>query len=203
LVLFKKPKEAPLFDVQRTALVLIDLQKRIMAMPLAPHPASEVVARAATLADRCRALGMPVVLVTIDFHPRGLDRASGPVDSPLGGSSQPDPSGLLLAHELGSHPEDLRVTKHQWGAFYGTDLDLQLRRRGIQTMLLGGIATNFGVESTGRDAWEHNYGVIFLEDAMTSVSAEAHQFAVTTVFPRIGRVRSTEQVLKVLGEPSS
>jgi nicotinamidase-related amidase len=88
--------------------------------------------------------------------------------------------------------------KHQWGAFYGTDLDLQLRRRSIDTILIGGIATNFGVESTARDAWERTYKVVFIEDMMTSFSTEAHQFSISTVFPRLGRVRSSEQVLAAL-----
>jgi nicotinamidase-related amidase len=90
------------------------------------------------------------------------------------------------------------ITKRQWGAFYGTELDLQLRRRGIRTIVIGGIATNFGVESTARDAFERGYEQVFAEDAMSSVSAEAHRFAVSVVFPRIGRVRSTDEILQAL-----
>jgi nicotinamidase-related amidase len=103
-----------------------------------------------------------------------------------------------LVHELDGGPDDVVVTKRQWGAFYGTDLDLQLRRRGIGTLLLGGIATNFGVESTARDAWERAYHVVFVEDAMASFSADAHRFPVANVFPRLGRVRSTADVLGAL-----
>ena len=88
--------------------------------------------------------------------------------------------------------------KHQWGAFYGTELDLQLRRRGVRTIVLCGIATNFGVESTARDAWERNYALVFAEDAMAGLNAEAHQFAITTIFPRLGRVRSTDEILRSL-----
>ena len=87
------------------------------------------------------------------------------------------------------------VTKRNWGAFYGTDLDLQLRRRGIKTIVLGGIATNMGVESTARAAHEHGYSQILVEDAMASRSVEMHAFAVGTVFPLLGLVRSTEEVL--------
>src|ERR1041384_346787 len=96
--------------------------------------------------------------------------------------------------ELERPPTDVVITKHQWGAFYGTELDLQLRRRGVRTIVLCGIATNFGVESTARDGWERNYAIVFAEDAMAGVSAEAHQFAISTIFPRIGRVRSTEEI---------
>lgn len=93
---------------------------------------------------------------------------------------------------------DIVITKRQWGAFYGTELDLQLRRRHIRTLILGGIATNFGVESTARDAYERGYEQVFVEDAMAAPTAEAHRFAVTTILPRIGLVRSTEHVLNAL-----
>ncbi|HEX4632402.1 MAG TPA: isochorismatase family protein, partial [Gemmatimonadales bacterium] len=82
--------------------------------------------------------------------------------------------------------------------FYGTALDLHLRRRGIRTIVLGGIATNFGVESTARDAFERNYELVFVEDAMAALTAEAHAFACQTIFPRIGRVRSTQEVCDAL-----
>jgi nicotinamidase-related amidase len=187
-------------DPTRTALVLIDLQNRVTALPTAPHTSAEVVARSAQLAASCRKAGVPVVLVTVEFRPDGKDRLTLPTDVVgFGGSgSPPSPSDSLVVADLGSDPTDIRVIKHQWGAFYGTDLDLQLRRRGIDTIVLGGIATNFGVESTGRDAWERNFRVVFVEDAMASMAAPAHEFAVKTIFPRIGRVRTTAQVLEAL-----
>lgn len=85
------------------------------------------------------------------------------------------------------------------GAFYGTDLDLQLRRRGLKTIVLCGIATEFGVESTARDAYERGYEQVFAEDAMTGRSAESHANSVTHVFPRMGRVRSTAEIVAALG----
>ena len=87
-----------------------------------------------------------------------------------------------------AQPGDLRITKRQWGAFHGTELDLQLRRRGIQTIVLGGIATNIGVESTARQGWENGYSLVFAEDAISGMSAEMHEFAVKNIFPRLGRV---------------
>ncbi len=107
----------------------------------------------------------------------------------------PDPGWDELSPELGRSDRDILITKRQWGAFYGTALDLHLRRRGIRTIVLGGIATNFGVESTARDAYERSYALVFVEDAMAGITAEAHTFAITTIFPRIGRVRSSEDVL--------
>jgi nicotinamidase-related amidase len=107
------------------------------------------------------------------------------------------PDWADLVPEVGREG-DLVITKHQWGAFYGTELDLQLRRRGVTTLLMCGISTNFGVESTARDGWERGYRIVFVEDAMAGLSAEAHAFAVTTIFPRIGRVRSSADVLETL-----
>jgi len=103
-----------------------------------------------------------------------------------------------ISPALGREPRDIVITKNQWGAFYGTALDLQLRRRRIKTIVIGGIATNFGVESTSRDAFEHGYALVFVEDAMAGLSEGAHAFSISTIFPRIGRVRSTDQVLAAL-----
>ena len=180
-------------DPRTTALVLVDLQQSVVALPLAPRPAVEVVANAVRLLERFRSLGSTVVLVRVAFLD-GKDRLNLPVDAPPPGRMGPSE----LVPEVGPQPDDIVITKRQWGAFYGTELDLQLRRRGIRTIVIGGIATNFGVESTARDAYERGYEQIFAEDAMTSVNAEAHRFAVTMVFPRIGRVRSTDDILRAL-----
>jgi nicotinamidase-related amidase len=184
-------------DARHTALVLIDLQRGIVARPTAPRPAAQVVAQAARLASRCREAGVTVVLVRVAYAADGRDRLTQPVDAaPWSGAVSPDFSELVP--EIGPKPGDVVVTKHQWGAFYGTELDLVLRRRGVRTIVLGGISTNFGVESTARDAWERGYELVFAEDAMAAMASEAHQFAVGTIFPRLGRVRSADDILKAL-----
>jgi nicotinamidase-related amidase len=184
-------------DAKQTALVLIDLQKGILDRQTAPHLASDVLARSARLAERFRAAGGVVVLVRVSYSPDGGDRLTQPTDAPALASAM-DPGWDALSPALGRGPRDIVVTKRQWGAFYGTQLDLQLRRRGIRTIVIGGIATNFGVESTARDAFEHGYALVFVEDAMAGLSSEAHSFAITTIFPRIGRIRSTEAVLNAM-----
>ena len=181
-------------DLRSTALVLIDLQKGIVQRQTAPHTSADVVAQATRLADHVRKNGGQVVLVHVMFSPDDRDRLKLKTDTaPPAGPVPPD-YGEIVA-ELGPKPNDIVITKRQWGAFSGTELDLQLRRRKITTILLGGISTNFGVESTGRAAWEHGYQLVFVEDAMAGLTAEAHEFAVKTIFPRIGLVRSTEDVL--------
>jgi nicotinamidase-related amidase len=122
------------------------------------------------------------------------------VDEPMGSIAAPPPGWDEFVQEIGPREGDIVVTKRQWGAFYGTELDLQLRRRGMHTIVLGGISTNFGVESTARDAFERAYSLIFAEDAMAGMSAEAHSFSVRTIFPRLGRVRRTDEVLKAISE---
>jgi nicotinamidase-related amidase len=184
-------------DPKSTALVLIDLQKGIAGRATAPHSSADVIANGVRLAERFRANGSTVVLVRVTFAADGSDRLQTPTDTQF-------PFGAMAADwaeivpELGPKPTDIVVTKRQWGAFYGTDLELHLRRRGVSTIVIGGISTNFGVESTARDAWERAYAMVFAEDAMAAMDAEAHSFAVANIFPRLGRVRSTADVLKAL-----
>lgn len=185
-------------DPRETALVLIDLQRGVLQRDTRPHAAADVLARAVRLASAFRAAEAPVVLVRVSFSPDGGDVLRQPIDAPMTGGAR-QPGWDELSPELGSGPHDLHVTKRQWGAFHGTDLDLQLRRRGIRTVVLGGIATNFGVESTAREAYPHGYALVLVEDAMSGLSEGAHAFAVEQIFPRLGRVRSTDQVLAALG----
>jgi nicotinamidase-related amidase len=100
--------------------------------------------------------------------------------------------------ELQQVKADVLIVKRQWSAFFGTELDLQLRRRGLDTIVLGGLMTNFGVESTARDAWQNSYSVIVVSDATTSVTPELHQFSIEKILPRVSRVRPTVDVLAVL-----
>jgi nicotinamidase-related amidase len=181
-----------------TALVLIDLQKGIAHQCVEPHNSCEVLSNAAQLARAFRMLGAPVVLVRVAFSFGGGEMLRTEVDQPRPASPPPPPEFSQFVDELEQTETDIVVTKHNWGAFYGTDLELQLRRRGVTTIVLGGISTNFGVESTARAAHEHAYNVIFVEDAMASFTAADHVFAVERIFPRIGRVVSTEDVLSAL-----
>ena len=182
----------------RTALVVIDLQRGIAAAPTAPHPASDVVAHAVAVALALRAAGGTVVLVHVTPSADGKDALRPQTDT---SARQPGPRPTdwsEILPELGPEPGDLVITKRQWGAFYGTELDLQLRRRGIDTILLAGISTNVGVESTARDAFERGYEQVFVEDAMAARDPDEHAHTVRTLFPRIGRVRSTAEVLAAL-----
>ncbi len=187
-------------DPERTALVVIDLQQGIVGMPVAPHDAESVVARATVLAEACRARGVFVVLVHVGPSPDGRDALRPVVDEP-GPRPALQPGWDEIVPGLGPKEGDHVVRKRQWGAFYGTDLDLQLRRRAIGTIILCGISSNVGVESTARDAFERGYQQVFVEDACAARDAEAHAFVFRTVFPRIGRVRRTDEVVRALPRP--
>lgn len=186
----------PLYDPKTTALISIDLQGFIISRPVAPHSAQQVIENTAAIAKSLKAAGGTTVFVTIGFSADYADAVNQPTDEPIA-----FPQGGLPAEALREPPEiadltpDVRITKHQWSAFYGSELDLQLRRRGIRTVILTGIATNFGVEATIRDAFAHNYAVIAAEDAMTTFTAEMHAFACERIFPRLSRIRKTADIL--------
>lgn len=174
-----------------TALVLVDLQKGITALPTA-HPTREIVERSARLADAFRERGLPVVLVRVT----GV--APGRTEGPARGAELPADWAELVP-ELGRVDSDIVVTKQQWGAFYGTDLDLQLRRRGVTQVVLAGISTSIGVESTARDAYERGYHVTVAVDAVTDMDADAHRNSVEKIFPRLGETDTAEAIAKLLG----
>lgn len=183
-------------DKTKTALLVIDLQKGIVTFSGAPHDTKAVVSNAARLADEFRKNKMPVFLVhVISSEAERLNPIS---DEQFQMRGPPAKDWAEFMPELGPKEDDIIITKKQWGAFYGTDLDLQLRRRKLDTIVLCGIATNYGVESTARFAYEYGYQQIFAEDAMTSRTAEMHNASINYALKRMGRVRNTEQVLGAL-----
>lgn len=186
-------------DPRTTAIVVIDLQKGIVQMPGNPHSAQEVIANSVRILDAARAAGAQPVLVHVGFSADWRDALQAPVDEPMRMASPP-PDWSELLPELKQQASDLVILKRQWGAFYGTGLDLQLRRRGLKTVVMCGIATEFGVESTARDAYERGYELVFAEDAMTGRNGHANSIA--NIFPRLGRARGTAEVVAALGGQS-
>jgi len=184
-------------NTSKTALVVIDLQEGILPFAGGPHSAQDVVARSAKLAEKFRANGAPVIMVRVGWSKDFAEALKQPVDAQAGAHALPD-NWWVYPQALGKKDSDIEVTKRQWGAFYGTDLELQLRRRGIDTIVLCGISTNIGVESTARNAWELGFNLVIAEDACSAASSEQHQGSMMNIFPRIGRVRSTEEVIAAL-----
>ena len=186
---------ASLFNKNSVALVIIDLQKGIVNRDRvsAPYAAISVVSNAAMLVDACREHNIPVILVHVKSTPATALTPDADTIAPMR-SQEADWADFVP--EMTPKPDDIVITKQQWGAFYGTDLDLQLRRRKIDTIILCGISTNIGVESTARDAFELGFKQIFVEDAMTAASSEEHHHATNYIFKRMGRVRSTKEILE-------
>ena len=180
----------------QTALVLIDLQKGITRLPTI-HPTGLVVANASRLAAAFRAYGLPVILVRVAYSADEADRLRLRVASARAiGPLSPDYSELEKA--LDQQPSDILITKRQWGAFFGTDLDVQLRRRRVTGIVLAGIATSMGVESTARQAFEHGYNVTIAVDAVTDLNADAHARSLDWIFPMLGELGTTDEILSLL-----
>jgi nicotinamidase-related amidase len=172
------------------ALVAIDLQKGIVGMPCGPHATADVVNRTAELAREFRKRNLPVVLVNVEGRAPGRTDATVNFNPPAGWAD--------LVPELGREPGDYTVTKFQIGAFYGTALERILRRAGVTQIFLTGVATTVGVEATARQAYDLGFHVVIIEDAMSDMSAENHNHAMTAVYPRIAEVTSTADALATL-----
>ncbi|WML34235.1 hydrolase [Clostridium sp. OS1-26] len=181
---------------ERTALVVIDLQNGIVNRELSPHTGAQVVQNTSKLINAFIEKGGFVALVRVsstdgkDMPKPKTDSNTNPMQFPKGWDSfVPELANIKTAHT---------ITKRQWGAFYGTDLDLQLRRRGIDTIVLCGISTGIGVDTTAREAYQHGYNQIFVEDAMTASMKEEHDYVCKYIFPRIGQIRTSEEVASAL-----
>ena len=181
-------------DPKTTALVLIDLQNGILGRDTKPYAASEVVERSRAMADAFRTKGAPVVYVRVllsDFLMLRADEVVNvPKDLPAAASE--------IADAVGMQPGDLLITKRHWGAFAQTALETELRSRGVETIVLAGIATNMGVESTLRQGTGLGFAFVTVEDACSTFSPEMQEFAFKAIFPRLSHVRTTQQVLEAL-----
>jgi nicotinamidase-related amidase len=179
----------------KTALIIVDLQKGIVALPTA-HPAADIVKRSVALAEAFRRHRLPVVLVTVDGVPSGrTEQTHSTGQSPAGWAD--------LIPELNQQPGDHTVVKRTWGAFTGTDLDAHLKKSGIIQVVVAGIATSIGVESTARHAHEHGLNVTLAVDAMTDMNADAHANSIARIFPRLGETGSTQEIIDLLDRSRS
>jgi nicotinamidase-related amidase len=173
-----------------TALIIVDLQKGIIGFP-AIHPIGDIIERARALADAFREQSLPVVLVNV------AGGASGRTEQPRQTDSRPD-GWTDLIPELNRQPSDIVVTKRTWGAFASTDLEAQLKARGVTQLVIAGVATGTGVESTARQAYEQGFNVTLAVDAMTDRRPEAHDYSIKNVFPRLGETGTSQEIIDLL-----
>ena len=174
----------------KTALIVIDLQQGIVTLPTV-HPAAEIVRLSRSLADAFRRQRLPVVLVTVAAS------APGRVEQSLSAATRP-PGWTDPVADMTPQPGDHTVSKRQWGAFTNTDLDAYLKARGVTQVVLCGIATSIGVESTARHAHELGYNVTLAIDAMTDRNADAHLNSVTRIFPRLGETGTAAEIIAMV-----
>lgn len=179
-----------------TALIVIDLQKGIVNGNFI-HPIAMVIDRTRSLIDGFRAKNLPVVLVNVAGRPPGRTE-----QGPRGNVSFSDGWTDLLP-QLDQQPSDIVVMKRSWGAFATTDLERQLKARGVTQVVVIGVATSGGVEATARQAYELGFNVTLALDAMTDLREEAHEYSIGNVFPRLGETGSTQEIISVLERRSS
>jgi nicotinamidase-related amidase len=183
---------------EKTAFISIDLQKGITSREMQPNKSNDVIKNAAKIAEVARANGIFVVLVNVTPFD-GKDSLNPIVDNkPSWGNMTRSDDWSEIVPEMNPQKNDLKITKRQWGAFHGTELDLQLRRRGIDTIILCGISTNIGVETTAREAYQHGYNQIIAIDACTAMTEEEHINSEKHTFSRIARIRKTEDIVNAI-----
>ncbi len=174
----------------KTALLIIDLQKGIVGLPTA-HPMGEILRHAGILAEAFRRHGLPVVLVNVDGGAPGrTEQAPRVRDFPAGWTD--------LVPELNQQAGDHTVTKRTWGAFTNTGLEDHLKKLGATQVVVIGVATSAGVESTARQAHECGFHVTLAVDAMTDMNPDAHTHSIARIFPRLGETGTTGEILALL-----
>lgn len=182
-----------------TALIIIDLQEGILNPEPIPFGREQIVRQSAALGHAFQRAGSPIVLTTTDFASGYADAPRGLADSPWALPKEGLPAGFAkLVPEIDALSAAVRLVKRQMSAFFGTELDLQLRRRGCETVVICGVATNLGVEATARAAFDLNYNVVLASDACGSVAPGLHEFAVEKILPRLARVRETGEILQAV-----
>jgi nicotinamidase-related amidase len=178
-----------------TALMVVDLQKGIVGLPVI-HPIGDIIERARALADAFREHGLPVVLVNV------AGGAPGRTEQPR--QTMPRPDGWSdLVPELDRQLGDIVVTKRSWGAFAGTDLEARLKALGVTQVVIAGVATGTGVEATARQAYEQGFNVTLAIDAMTDMRPEAHDYSIRHVFPRLGETGTCQDIVGLLAARSA
>ncbi|QCB43272.1 isochorismatase family protein [Sphingomonas sp. PAMC26645] len=173
----------------KTALLLVDLQNGFRSLPTV-HPMHDVVGNAVRLARTFRERRLKVVLITVAGAPPGR------TDSPRMEGERPEGWADPLP-ELEGADTDHVIVKRTWGAFTETGLAKDLRTVGVTQVVVAGVATSMGVESTARQAYELGFHVTFAIDAITDLDAEAHLHS-TLIFAKIGEVGSTSDIISML-----
>jgi len=197
----------------RTALLFFDMLNGHVKKNDAATKAryAPVIAAAVRLLEAARRSG--VVVMYAAAHHRPDNATSAHLVTDTDNRLQPIPSGAApelkpvvaagtweaqVIDELKPRPQDYMIPKFRWSAFHQTYLDLALRNRNIDTLLISGGSTDVGVASTAYAARDLDYHLVVVSDACTSPEQDNHAQFVRRIFPRMARVRTTEEVLRML-----
>ena len=176
---------------RNVALIVIGLQKGIMGGDFL-HPIGDIVSRTRALTNAFRAKNLPVVLVNVAGRAPGRTE-QGPRSSMAFAEGWTD-----LLPELEAQPTDILVTKRSWGAFATTDLEHQLKARGVTQVVITGVVTSGGIEATARQAYEQGFHVTVATDAVADAREEAHRYSLEKVFPRMAETGTSKEIVSML-----
>jgi len=200
-------------DPARTALLFFDMLNGHVKKedPATKARYAPVIARAVRLLEAARRAGVVVMYAAAHHRPDNATSAHLVTDTdnrlrpiPPGAPREVKPvvaAGTWEAQvidELKPQPQDYMIPKFRWSAFHQTYLDLALRNRNIDTLLISGGSTDVGVASTAYAARDLDYHLVVVSDACTSPEQDNHAQFVRRIFPRMARVRTTEEVLRML-----
>lgn len=187
-------------DPKSTAVLAMDIQKGIAANN-AMAVERGIVEHARSVLEAARRAGIPVIHVVIQFR-AGYPEVSSR-NRMFSGLRQ---SGRFLigndesgVHEaLGPLPSDIVISRPRVNAFHGSDLETVLRAKGVDTLVLMGISTNWVVEATARHATDLDYRVVVLEDCCAAASVQDHSYSIENVLKRIGEVATSKDFVDSL-----
>ncbi|HLQ27040.1 MAG TPA: cysteine hydrolase [Acidiferrobacterales bacterium] len=200
-------------DPARTALLFFDMLNGHIKKndPATQARYAPVIPNAVRLLEAARQRGMMVVYAAAHHRPDNATSASLLTDTdnrlqPLTPDARRERKPVVEAltweaqviDELKPQPQDYLVPKFRWSAFYQTYLDLALRNRNVNTLVISGGSTDVGVASTAYAARDRDYNLVMVSDACTSPEQDNHAQFMRRIFPRMARVRTTEQVAQML-----
>jgi ureidoacrylate peracid hydrolase len=197
-----------------TALVLFDVLDAYVH-PADPAKAAklselDLAGHLARLLAAARANGLTVCFARADHSADGRDVVTRPTDTDMDLRPWPDrtsafrpsvhhgESGAQVTPELAPQPQDVQIPKHRWSAFFQTHLELALRTRGVDTVVLAGLSTDVGIASTAFAARDLDFGLVVVRDACWFHRGPNHDFFMDRVFPRMARVMSTERACALM-----
>ncbi len=207
------------FELKKTAMLFFDILNGYVPEP-APGQTRSLkpwIHNAVRLGKAARAAGLPVFFAKGNHRPDNATTALILTDT--NNSLTPWPNGEVtktkmhviagdkssdVLADLEPRPDDYYIVKYRWSAFFQTYLDLALRTRGVDTIIISGGSTDVGVTSTLYSGRDLDYNMIVASDACgTSHDQRAHDMLMKLVFPRMSRVRTTDQVIAMLqkGKP--